>query len=141
MLDNTVGGSLRSGESPIDSIVRDAQEEVSLDPLYTRANVKSCGTLSYQMTCSDRGHPGCQFQVQYLYDMEFGQDVVPQIGDPEVEELSLKTFDAVREALANMEFKSICAMTWLAFLLRYGQRRFRERTTSRGNMLTSSSEA
>src|SRR5947207_478585 len=43
MLDNTVGGSLSSGEKPIDCIVRECEEEISLDPAYTRANIKACG--------------------------------------------------------------------------------------------------
>jgi 8-oxo-dGTP pyrophosphatase MutT (NUDIX family) len=58
MLD-TVGGSLRSGEKPIDCIVRECLEKASIPEPYTRAYIKSCGTLSYQMTQTDVGEPGC----------------------------------------------------------------------------------
>lgn len=120
MLDNTVGGSLSSGEKPIDCIVRECEEEISLDPVYTRANIKACGTASYHMTNTDLGEPGCQPQVQYLYEMEFAEEVIPKIGDGEVGEIQLKTLEEVRSALANGEFKLNCAMTWLSFLIRHG---------------------
>ena len=120
MLDNTVGGSLSSGERAVDCIVREAEEEISIDPAYTRANVRPCGTASYQMTQTDHGDVGCQLQVQYLYEMEFDQSIVPKIGDGEVSEIQLKTLDEVREALAKGEFKLNCAMTWLSFLIRHG---------------------
>jgi len=120
MLDNTVGGGLVSGERPIDGIVRECQEEISLDPAYTRANIKSCGTISYHLCVTDTNEPGCQPQVQYLYEIELGQDIVPRIGDGEVGELHLKTLDQVREAMRQGEFKLNCNMTWLAFLIRHG---------------------
>ena len=119
-LDNTVGGSLSSCEKPIDCIVRECEEELSLDPAYTHANIKPCGTLSYHMTKSDLGAPGCQPQVQYLYEMEFAEDVIPKIGDGEVGEIHLKTLDEVRTAPSNGEFKLNCSMTWLSYLIRHG---------------------
>ena len=120
MLDNTLGGSLSSGENPIDCIVRECEEDISLDPTYTRANIKACGNTSYQMNKTDLGKPGCQLQVQYLYEMEFSEEVIPKIGDGEVGELYMKTLDEVRSALANGEFKLNCAMTWLSYLIRHG---------------------
>ena len=120
MLDNTVGGSLSSGENPIDCIIRECQEELLLDPAYTRANLKACGTASYQMTKTDLGEPGCQLQVQYLYEMEFSEAVIPKIGDGEVGEIYLKTLDEVQTAMANGEFKLNCAMTRLSYLIRHG---------------------
>ena len=66
MLENTVGGSLRSGERPIDCIVRECGEEASLPEDYVRENIRTCGTLSYQMSRTDDGRVGCQHQVQYL---------------------------------------------------------------------------
>jgi len=46
MLDNTVGGSLASGEKPFDCIIRECEEEASLPAQYTRANITACGSLS-----------------------------------------------------------------------------------------------
>jgi isopentenyldiphosphate isomerase len=120
MLDNTVGGSLASREKPIDCIVREAAEEALFPVEYTLANIKSCGTLSYQMAQMDNGKPGCQHQVQYLYEMEIGEDLVPKPGDGEVESFTLMSLEEVRMALSNGEFKLNCAMTWLAYLIRHG---------------------
>ena len=120
MLDNTVGGSLSSGERPIDCIVRESAEEASLPEDYVRDNVKACGTLSYQMSRADDGSPGCQHQVQYLYEIELTEDMVPRPFDGEVEEFTLKTLDEVRDALARGKFKLNCAMTWMAYLIRHG---------------------
>jgi isopentenyldiphosphate isomerase len=120
MLDNSVGGSLSSGEKPIGCIVRECEEEISVDPTYTRTNIKFCGITSYQMAKTDLGRPGCQLQTQYLYEMEFAKEVIPEIGDGEVGEIYLKTLDEVRAALANGEFKLNCGMTWLSYLVRHG---------------------
>ena len=120
MLDNTVGGSLSSGEKAIDCIAREACEEASLPKEFTRQNVKTCGTLSYQMTQTDDGRPGCQHQVQILYEMEVPENIVLRIFDGEVQEFQLKSIEEVQEALTSGEFKLNCAMTWMAYLIRHG---------------------
>ncbi|KAK5627299.1 hypothetical protein RRF57_003014 [Xylaria bambusicola] len=68
--DSTVGGSLVSGERPIDSIVREYEGELCLDPDYVRTDIKPCGTNSFQLTVIDLMKVGCQHQVQYHYEME-----------------------------------------------------------------------
>lgn len=86
MLDNTVGGCLATREKLIDCIVRETEEEASVSPEYTRKNIVSCGTLSYQITLDAIGSPGRQHQVEYLYEMKFDEDVIPKPSDGEVEE-------------------------------------------------------
>jgi isopentenyldiphosphate isomerase len=120
MLDSTVGGSLASRESPIDGMVRECQEELCLDPAYTRANLKACGTCSFQLTVTDLLETGCQHQVQYLFELEFRKDIVPRIGDGEVGELQLMSLEQVRNAMRSGEFKLTCNMTYMAFLIRHG---------------------
>ena len=120
MLDNIVGGSLRSGEKPIDCIVCEAAEEAAIPESYTRENVRACGTLSYQMDRTDDRREGCQHQVQYLYEMELPQDFVPKPFDGEVEEFMLKSLEEVVYALSQGEFKLNCGITWMAYLVRYG---------------------
>lgn len=120
MLDNTVGGSLPVGEKPIDAMVRECEEEICLDAAYVRANIKPCGTNSFQLSITDSELPACQHQVQYLYEIELRRGIVPRIGDGEVGELHLMTIDEVREAMKNGEFKLSCNMTYLAFLIRHG---------------------
>ena len=120
MLDNTVGGSLKSGEKPIDCIVREAAEEGAIPESYTRENVRACGTLSYQMDRTDDGRPGCQHQVQYLYEMELQEGIVPKPFDGEAEEFMLMSLDEVVHALRRGKFKLNCGMTWMAYLVRHG---------------------
>ena len=120
MLDNTVGGSLRSGERAIDCIVREAAEEGAIPEEYTRGHVKACGTLSYQMDRTDDGREGCQHQVQYLYEMELPEDIVPRPNDGEVEEFMLMSLDEAIAALRKGEFKLNCGMTWMSYLVRHG---------------------
>jgi isopentenyldiphosphate isomerase len=120
MLDNTVGGSLRSRESPLDCIVRETAEESGLPEEITRKHIKACGTLSYSMTQTDDGQLGCQHQVQYIYEMEVSEDTVLVPFDGEAESFTLMTLEEVQEALKRGEFKLNCAMTWMAFLIRHG---------------------
>ncbi|ORY12929.1 NUDIX hydrolase domain-like protein [Clohesyomyces aquaticus] len=126
MLDNTVGGSLRSAEKPLDCIVREAEEEAGLPVQYTRAHIKACGTLSYQMSQTVDGKLGCQHHVQYVYEMEMRPDMIPIPLDSEADEFKRMTDefklmapDEVIAALRNGEFKLNDAMTWMAFLIRH----------------------
>ena len=104
MLNNSVGGSVSSEEKPVDCIVRETREEAGVPEEYTRAHVKPCGTLSYQMTQTDRGEPGCQHQLQYLYEMELPPGMRLKPFDGEVEEFTLKSIGEVREALEGGGF-------------------------------------
>ena len=120
MLDNTVGGSLRSGEKPIDCIVREAAEEGAISESYIRENVRASGTLSHLMDRTDDGRLRCQHQVQYLYKMGLPESTVPRLFDGEVEEFRLMGLDEVVRALRRGEFKLNCGMTWVAYLVRHG---------------------
>ena len=108
------------GERPIDCIVREAAEEASLPESYTRENVRACGTLSYAIDRTDEGGEGCQFQVQYLYEMEVGEEIMLRPNDGEEEEFRLMGLDEVYHALRHGEFKLNCGMTWMAYLVRHG---------------------
>jgi len=120
MLDNTVGGSLRSGEDPVECIIREAEEEASLSPEFTRQHVKSCGILSFQMAQWDDGNPGFQAQLMYLYEIELPEGLALKPNDDEVDSFSVMTLDDVKNALANGGFKLNCAMSWIAYMIRHG---------------------
>ena len=64
--------------------------------------------------------PGCQHQVQYLYEIELPTKIVPKPFDGEMGELTPKRIDGVRSALVYGEFKLSCVMTWMAYLIRHG---------------------
>lgn len=46
--------------------------------------------------------------------------MIPKPCDGEVEEFTSKTLAEVQDALAFGEFKSNCAMTWMAYFIRPG---------------------
>jgi len=72
------------------------------------------------MTQNDFGQPGCQHQVQYLYEMEMPTNVLPVPNDGEAQDFRLMSLEEVLTALRKGEFKLNCAMTWMAFLIHHG---------------------
>jgi isopentenyldiphosphate isomerase len=119
-LDSTVAGVVRSGEQPFECIVRKAAVEASISEEYTRANITACGTISYQMSITSKGKPGCQHIISYLYEMEIDRDMIPRSGNDEVEVFTLMTLGDVKDALMEGEFVANRAMVWLAYLIRHG---------------------
>ena len=123
MLDNTVAGGISAGETPFNSLVREASEEASLPEEMVRKGAKACGTVSYFHIRDKRagGETGLlQPEVQYVYDLEVGSEVVLKPSDDEVQEFYLWTVERVQEALAAGEFKPNCAVVLLDFFVRHG---------------------
>lgn len=123
MLDNTVGGGLPAGEEPFECIVREAAEEASFSEELVRSRARHCGTISY-FSFRDQRAGGeanlLQPEVQYVYDMEVGEDVVPKPCDEEVEDFRLWTVGEVQDALSEGLFKPNCALLLLDFFIRHG---------------------
>ncbi|KAL8713015.1 MAG: hypothetical protein Q9220_002875 [cf. Caloplaca sp. 1 TL-2023] len=123
LLDNTVAGGLATGEQPSECIVREAAEEASFPEKVVRATAKACGTISYFSLRDVRagGETGLlQPEVQFVYDMEVGADVVPKPCDDEVEDFRLWTVPEVQQALSEGLFKPNCALLLLDFFVRHG---------------------
>ncbi|KAL5116466.1 hypothetical protein ACEQ8H_005587 [Pleosporales sp. CAS-2024a] len=123
MLDNAVAGGIASGESPLESLVKECAEEASLAKSLVRPNVKAAGTVTYYYI-RDKSAGGetnlMQPECQYVYDLELPEDVVPTPGDDEVEEFHLWSIEQVQQAMARGEFKPNCALVVLDFLVRHG---------------------
>ncbi|KAM0294470.1 hypothetical protein ACHAPM_011209 [Fusarium culmorum] len=119
-LDSTVAGIIRSGEQPIDCMVRKIDAEASVSAEYTKANIVPCGPISYQMSITSTGNPGCQHIISYLYEMEFNEGLVPRPGNGEVDNFTLMTQEDVMTALAHGDFVANRAMVWLAYFIRHG---------------------
>ncbi|KAF4470694.1 hypothetical protein FALBO_2408 [Fusarium albosuccineum] len=119
-LDSTVAGVIRSNEKPIECMVRKIAAEASLSAEYSNANIVSCGTISYQMSITSTGNPGCQHITSYLYEMEFKAGVVPRPGNDEVGTFTLMTREDVMTALTDGHFVANRAMVWLAYFIRHG---------------------
>lgn len=123
MLDNTVAGGIATGEQPLECIVREAAEEASFPEELVRSKVRPCGTISYFSFRDERagGESGLlQPEVQFVYDMEVGPDVIPKPCDDEVEDFRLWTVDEVQGALSQGLFKPNCALLLLDFFIRHG---------------------
>jgi 8-oxo-dGTP pyrophosphatase MutT (NUDIX family) len=129
MLDNTVAGGIPSGMGVMDTLVKESEEEASLPAELVRGSAKAVGVISYfyQRSPKAGGESGLlQPEVQYCYDLEVGEDVVPKPCDDEVQDFHLLTVDEVgrqlcrrkqrvnvdqvKEELANGSFKSNCSL-------------------------------
>lgn len=123
MLDNTVAGGIAAGEQPFECIVREAAEEASFPEELVRSKAKPCGTISYFNFRDERagGESGLlQPEVQFVYDMEIDEEVVPKPYDDEVEDFRLWTVGEVQDALSKGLFKPNCALLLLDFFIRHG---------------------
>ncbi|SZF05155.1 unnamed protein product [Blumeria hordei] len=122
MLDNTVAGGIATGELPLESLVREANEEAGLEEFLVRKHAKAWGTVSYIYIRDARagGEVGLiQPECQYVYDIELPGKVIPVPVDGEVEQFYLWSVAEVQAALTRGEFKPNCALVMLDFFLRW----------------------
>ncbi|KAL2070338.1 hypothetical protein VTL71DRAFT_13364 [Oculimacula yallundae] len=123
MLDNTVAGGIASGESAIDCIVRECEEEASLPSALVRERIKPVGTITYTYIRDERagGETGLvQPECQYIFDLELDEGTKCKPKDGEVEEFYLMGVKEVQERLRAGEFKPNCAAAMLDFFIRWG---------------------
>ena len=122
-LDNTVAGGISAGELSFESLIRESKEEASLPEDIVRDSVKSVGTVSYFHIRDHRAGGETRLlqpEIQYVYDLELPEDVIPKPGDDEVAEFHLMTVDEVKQAMADGKFKPNCALVLLDFFVRHG---------------------
>jgi 8-oxo-dGTP pyrophosphatase MutT (NUDIX family) len=123
MLDNTVAGGIASGESPFESLVRECAEEAGLSEDIVRSGAKATGIVSYFHIRDHRAGGETRLlqpEVQYVYDLELAEDVIPKPADDEVEGFELQTIPEIKKALRDGEFKPNCALVLLDFFVRHG---------------------
>lgn len=123
MFDSTVGGSLTTGETPFECLVREANEEASFDTGLTRSKATAVGAISYLCLTDERskGEKGllCP-EVQLLYEMRIPTDLIPFPRDGEAEGFVLMSIDQLEEALAAGEFTPATGEVVLHFFIRHG---------------------
>ncbi|KAI5846052.1 NUDIX hydrolase domain-like protein [Tricharina praecox] len=123
MLDNTVAGGIASGMTVFETLIKESAEEASLPESLVREKARCVGLVSYFMVRDHRagGETGLLMpEVQYVYDMEVGDDVVPRPGDDEVQDFHLLTMDEVVSELRAGRFKPNCAVVLIDFFIRHG---------------------
>ncbi|KAL1969932.1 hypothetical protein VTN77DRAFT_7442 [Rasamsonia byssochlamydoides] len=121
MLDSTAEGGIASGETPLETLVRECEEEAALPPDLVRKHARAVGMISNFYVRGERagGETNLlQPECHYVYDLPLPPDVVCRQNDDEVEEFHLWTVDEIKQALANREFKPNCIM--LDFFIRHG---------------------
>lgn len=122
LLDSTVAGGIKSGVSPFQTIVEEADEEASLSEDLIRRSTRSRGVISH-MSLTGKGFPGEQGLVNpdyvYVYDIELPAGVVPKPHDDEVHSFSCLTVEQVKTALLEETFKPDSAAVVIDFLIRH----------------------
>ncbi|KAK0724037.1 hypothetical protein B0H67DRAFT_549912 [Lasiosphaeris hirsuta] len=118
------GGGIASGDTPFESILREATEEASFSKDYVSKNAKCCGVVSYFDVRDERAAPGAEIgllqpECIYVYDLEVPEDFVPRPEDMEAEDFRLWGIPELQMALRNGEFKTNCALVLLDFFIRY----------------------
>jgi 8-oxo-dGTP pyrophosphatase MutT (NUDIX family) len=123
MLDVTVGGGVKSGVSPFETIVQESEEEASLPEALIRDRARPRGAISHMSaTGSDfKGEKGLVVpDYIYVYDIELASDVLPRPFDDEVEGFYCMTIDELQAALLRREFKPDSAAVLVHFLVTHG---------------------
>jgi hypothetical protein len=119
-LNSIMCGSRRAGKSPLECIARKCFDKAFLPIEYTRAKIRACSVLRYQMTRTDEGKEVCQDQVQCLREMQMGKDSLLVPGNGEGHEFGFMALEEVANALRKGEFRNDCSVMWMAFLVRRG---------------------
>ena len=123
LLDSTVGGSLPTGETPLQCLVRESHEEASFSEDLVRSRAKACGTVNYVCRTDERGGGELGLftpEVQFTYEMKLPDDVVPVPGDNEAEEITLLSTEQLKSALQKGEFTPANGCIVLDFFVRHG---------------------
>ncbi|KAI7165550.1 hypothetical protein D0869_09967 [Hortaea werneckii] len=122
MLDNTVAGGVKAGAAPLETLIREADEEASLPEDLVRRLVRARGVLTCMQTTGPefKGEKGLVLpDVNYVYDMELPEGVVPKPHDEEVKDYYCMSVSDVQTALLNREFKEGPALVVIDFLMRH----------------------
>ena len=123
MLDSTVAGGVKSGVSPLQTLIEESDEEASLSEGLVRRLAKCRGVVSH-MSLTGELFPGekglvCPDYV-YIYDIELPGDVTPKPHDDEVSGFYLMGVEEVQDALLKGEFKPDSGAVVVEFLIRHG---------------------
>ncbi|SPO25367.1 uncharacterized protein UTRI_03220_B [Ustilago trichophora] len=117
-LDNSVAGGIVAGDLPMESMVRECEEEANLESTLVEKHIKQTGVLSYCYKTSKQGW--IQPEVEYVYDLPLPADVTLQPKDGEVDHFDLMTLDEIYDKMREGKFKANCVLVMLDFLIRHG---------------------
>lgn len=117
MLDNTVAGGIAFGDSVIHTVIKECEEEANLPADIINNGIKSTGVVTYFYQKNDIF---AQPEIQYIFDLQVPDDVIPKPNDGEVESFKLMDVDEIKDALLSRQFKPNCALVMIEFFMRHG---------------------
>ncbi|KAI5806746.1 hypothetical protein DFH27DRAFT_523667 [Peziza echinospora] len=124
-LDNTVAGGISAGYGPLETMIKECEEEASFPEALVRERIKCVGTISYILVREKQAggetglyQPGNQ--ITYDLDLTGREDVIPQPCDDEVEGFELMELDELKRNMAAGNFKPNSACVLLDFFIRHG---------------------
>ncbi|KAL0243978.1 hypothetical protein I308_105241 [Cryptococcus tetragattii IND107] len=120
-LDNSVAGGIPAGMTPIDSIIKECDEEASLPEDLVKRYIKNVGVATYFYITADGF---LQPEIEYLYDLplppqDSAEYVRPAPFDDEVESFALLTIPELIDALHSGDMKPNCGLVYVDFLIRH----------------------
>ncbi|OLY78401.1 hypothetical protein AYI68_g7552 [Smittium mucronatum] len=118
MLDQIVAGGISSGETPLNSLFRECDEEAGI-PQHIVEKSSPCGTVQYCTNVSKYGFV-YQPETQYVYDLQMPLDFVPVPKDGEVEDFYLLSMEQIYTLMLAGYFKPNCALIIIDFMIRFG---------------------
>ncbi|KAK7742966.1 hypothetical protein SLS63_000534 [Diaporthe eres] len=119
-LDNTVAGGIANGDTPLQTILAEAEEEAALSRDFVTENIKAMDTLSYFNHCSPAEGGHMRPRVLYTFELELPHVMLPRPNDGEVSEFLRMDAQEVKDAVLAGEMTDDAAIVWLGFLVRHG---------------------
>ncbi|EJS43104.1 YJR142W [Saccharomyces arboricola H-6] len=127
MLDNIIAGGIGYPCGIYETVLKESIEEANLEKSIIEENIKAAGVVSYLYftgdiltTKFDKESDFIVGEVEYVYDLKLGKDIIPKPNDGEVESFSLLSLQETIDALKKKKFKPNCAVVTVDFLIRHG---------------------
>lgn len=116
LLDNLVGGGVGLGFNPLQTIVKECDEEAGLSPeLAERVQARSTVIMRHEVP------QGMHWEMLHTFDLELEEAFVPRNRDGEVAEFRLLPIADVRRLVRDTnEFTLDAALVVIDFLFRHG---------------------
>jgi 8-oxo-dGTP pyrophosphatase MutT (NUDIX family) len=115
-LDHIVAGGVPAGLSPVETLVKEAEEEASIPPDLARQSVE-IGQISYTMERAE----GLRRDLLYCYDLTLPKDFDPHAADGEVEAFELWPINRVMQTVRDSDdFKFNVNLVLIDLFLRQG---------------------
>jgi thiamine pyrophosphokinase len=115
-LDNLVGGGVTAGHTPLETLLKEGQEEAML-PEALAKGASLVGRIAYDMEREE----GLRRDVLYLFDLVLPEDFVPRPADGEVAHFELWSLARVVETVRETdEFKFNVNLVLIDLFLRLG---------------------